>query len=127
MLLVGDEWVIAPIASQCSGLAKTNLTHDVRRVVLKRDNNKKYGLRMRAVNKGVFVQLVTKDSPSAAAGIRFGDQVLSLNGTEMLGMTGQKAMELMKKTKRELVLIVRDRFTFNRCFHYFYDCLTAFV
>lgn len=33
---------------------------------------------------------MTKDSASAAAGIRFGDQVLSLNGTEVLGMTGQK-------------------------------------
>ncbi|VDP11559.1 unnamed protein product [Onchocerca flexuosa] len=85
-----SEWIIAPITSQCYGLTKANLTHGVRKVILNRTKSKKYGLRMRAVNQGVFVQLVAEGSPAAAAGIRFGDQLLTLNGIEVLGMTGQK-------------------------------------
>ncbi|KAM3717036.1 Syntenin-1 [Dirofilaria immitis] len=104
-----NDWIIAPITLQCPGLAKTNLTHGVRKVILNRTKDKKYGLRMRAVNQGVFVQLVAEGSPAAAAGIRFGDQLLNLNGTEVLGMTGQKAMDIMKKSKREVILILRDR------------------
>ncbi|VDK63735.1 unnamed protein product [Onchocerca ochengi] len=104
-----SEWIIAPITSQCSGLTKANLSHGVRKVILNRTKSKKYGLRMRAVNQGVFIQLVAEGSPAAAAGIRFGDQLLTLNGIEVLGMTGQKVMDLMKKSKHEVILILRDR------------------
>ena len=38
------------------------------------------GLRVRSVDKGVFVALVTKGSPSAMGGLRFGDQILQING-----------------------------------------------
>ncbi|EFO27503.1 hypothetical protein LOAG_00981 [Loa loa] len=108
-----NEYIIAPITSQCSGLAKANLTHGVRKVILNRIKGKKYGLKMRAVNQGVFIQLVAEGSPAAAAGIRFGDQLLNLNGTEVLGMTGQKVMDMMKKSKHEVVLMLRDRYTVN--------------
>ena len=36
------------------------------------------GLRVAAHNKGVFVSLVVPGSPAAMAGLRFGDQVLTL-------------------------------------------------
>uniref|UniRef100_A0A0R3RSZ8 PDZ domain-containing protein n=1 Tax=Elaeophora elaphi TaxID=1147741 RepID=A0A0R3RSZ8_9BILA len=109
LTLLENECIIAPITSQCSGLAKANLTHGVRKVILNRIKGKKYGLRMRAVNQGVFIQLVAEGSPAAAAGIRFGDQLLNLNGTEVVGMTGQKVMDLMKKSKHEVILVLRDR------------------
>uniref|UniRef100_A0A915Q393 PDZ domain-containing protein n=1 Tax=Setaria digitata TaxID=48799 RepID=A0A915Q393_9BILA len=107
--LAGNDLITAPISSQCSGLAKANLTHGVRKVILNRTKGKKYGLRMRAINQGVFVQLVAEGSPAAVAGIRFGDQVLSLNNAEVLGMSGQKVMDMMKKSKYEVVLVLRDR------------------
>ncbi|EJW86007.1 hypothetical protein WUBG_03084 [Wuchereria bancrofti] len=90
LTLLENDCIVATITSQCSGLIKANLTHGVRKVILNRTKGKKYGLRMRAVNQGVFVQLVADGSPAAAAGIRFGDQLLNLNGTEVLGMSGQK-------------------------------------
>ncbi|CAG9538854.1 unnamed protein product [Cercopithifilaria johnstoni] len=109
LTLLDNERIIAPITSQCSGLAKANLTHGIRKVILNRIKGKKYGLRMRAINQGIFVQLVTEGSPAATAGIRFGDQLLNLNGTEVVGMTGQKVMNMMKKSKDSIILILRDR------------------
>ena len=44
------------------------------------DKDGKVGLRVRSVDKGVFVALVTKGSPSAMGGLRFGDQILQING-----------------------------------------------
>ena len=45
-----------------------------------KDKDGKVGLRVRSVDKGVFVALVTKGSPSAMGGLRFGDQILQING-----------------------------------------------
>ena len=45
-----------------------------------KDRDGKVGLRVRSVDKGVFVALVTKGSPSAMGGLRFGDQILQING-----------------------------------------------
>uniref|UniRef100_A0AAF5PT55 PDZ domain-containing protein n=1 Tax=Wuchereria bancrofti TaxID=6293 RepID=A0AAF5PT55_WUCBA len=109
LTLLENDCIVATITSQCSGLIKANLTHGVRKVILNRTKGKKYGLRMRAVNQGVFVQLVADGSPAAAAGIRFGDQLLNLNGTEVLGMSGQKVMDIMRKSKHEVVLMFKDR------------------
>ena len=49
-------------------------------MILCKDKDGKVGLRVRAVDKGVFVALVTKGSPSAMGGLRFGDQILQING-----------------------------------------------
>ena len=49
-------------------------------VILCKDKDGKVGLRVRSVDKGIFVALVTKGSPSAMGGLRFGDQILQING-----------------------------------------------
>ena len=49
-------------------------------MILCKDRDGKVGLRVRSVDKGVFVALVTKGSPSAMGGLRFGDQILQING-----------------------------------------------
>ena len=49
-------------------------------MILCKDKDGKVGLRVRSVDKGVFVALVTKGSPSAMGGLRFGDQILQING-----------------------------------------------
>lgn len=43
--------MIAPITSQSTGLMRANVTHGVRQVVLAMDNNGKYGMRFRSINK----------------------------------------------------------------------------
>ena len=35
-------------------------------------------MRCKAINNGMFIVLVTQDSPAALAGLRFGDQLLQV-------------------------------------------------
>jgi len=51
----------------------------VREVVLCKDAKGKCGISFHAVNKGVFVCFVQKNSPAAMAGVRFGDQILTVS------------------------------------------------
>ena len=44
-------------------------------VILCKDADNRVGLRVKSINKGIFVCLVTKGSPAAMGGLRFGDQV----------------------------------------------------
>lgn len=60
--------------------------------------------------QGLFVQLVQANSPSALAGLRFGDQILQINGQNCAGWStdkGHKALKAAAETRIELV--VRDR------------------
>jgi len=47
-------------------------------VVLCKDAKGKCGVSFHAVNKGIFVCFVQKGSPAAMAGVRFGDQILTV-------------------------------------------------
>lgn len=111
-VVLGSTVMVAPLTSQSCGLQKANVTHGVRQVIMIKNKKKdKYGLRFRSVNKGIFVQFVAKDSPAAAVGIRFGDQILKVNETEVVGMDGGKVLDLMTKPKNieQIVLTIRDR------------------
>ena len=52
----------------------------IRELVLCKDKTGKIGFCVMSINKGVFVAMVQKDSPAAIAGLRFGDQILSVSG-----------------------------------------------
>ena len=41
---------------------------------------------------GVFVCLVTKGSPAALGGLRFGDQILQVNGENLAGFSSDKVL-----------------------------------
>ncbi|KAK0410795.1 hypothetical protein QR680_005325 [Steinernema hermaphroditum] len=103
--------MVAPITSQSSGLAKANVSHGVRTVVLCKDQNGKVGMRFRSVSKGIFVQFVAEGSPAALAGMRFGDQILQINKSEVVGLSQDKAMDLLTKSKNDacIEMAVRDR------------------
>ena len=63
----------------------------IRQVVLCKDADGKVGLRVKAVNKGVFVCLVARNSAAAMGGLRFGDQILQINGNNVAGFGENKA------------------------------------
>ena len=73
---------------------------------------------MQAISKGVFVCLVVKGSPAALAGLRFGDQILQVNGTSVAGFSMDEVHSLFRKGPvNGISVVVRDRFVFADCFY----------
>ena len=62
----------------------SSLSPGIREVVVCKDKNGRVGMCLLAESKGVFVGLVKKDTPAAMAGLRFGDQILSVSDSDRL-------------------------------------------
>lgn len=101
--------LVAPLSSQSMGLQKALVTNAIRELILCKIDDK-VGVRVQAVNNGVFVSLVTKGSPAAQAGLRFGDQILQINGKNVAGMSMDEVHNLFKKSPvNGISVVVRDR------------------
>ena len=60
--------------------------------------------------QGIFVAHVTKDSPAALGGIRFGDQILQIDNETVAGYGTDKVMKILKKSDPQRVeFAIRDR------------------
>nr|ACO11231.1 Syntenin-1 [Caligus rogercresseyi] len=104
--------LLAPLSSSHS-LAQ--VSHGIRQLILCKDGHGKVGLRVKSIDKGIFVCLVTRSSPAALGGLRFGDQILQVNGENLAGYSASKVHEIFKKAGvNNIVLAVRDR-PFERC------------
>lgn len=102
--------LIAPLSSQSSTIQKATVTQAIRQVVLCKDKDGKCGLRLHAVNNGIFVCYVATGSPAALAGLRFGDQVLEINNVTVAGMTMDQCHGLLKKAPvNGITMAIRDR------------------
>jgi len=102
--------VVAPLSGQSAGLARAHVSHGIRQMTLCKDGHGKIGLRCQAVSKGIFVSLVQAGSPAALAGLRFGDQILQVNGTSVAGWSMDKVHDLFKKAGvNDIRVAVRDR------------------
>lgn len=101
--------MIAPLSgySQAHKLQPTNA---IRPIVVCKDASGKVGLRLTAMQGGVFVVLVYALSPAAMAGLKFGDQILEINDIPVAGHSMEKVHDLFKKAAPdEFRLVVRDR------------------
>lgn len=79
-------------------------------MVLCKDRKGIIGLKLSIFNSGVFVGLVTQNSPAAIAGIRFGDQILQINDEFVTGMSVEKVYKMFKESPvNNINVIVRDR------------------
>jgi len=102
--------MVAPISGQSRNFATSQISHGVRSVILCKDAQGKVGLRVKSIDKGVFVALVTKASPAAMGGLRFGDQILQINGENVAGYDEAKVHKIFKKAGvNNICLAVRDR------------------
>ncbi|XP_073092891.1 syntenin-2-like [Manis javanica] len=60
--------------------------------------------------QGLFVQLVQANTPASLVGLRFGDQILQIDGRDCAGWSTAKAHRAVKKASAEkIVMVVRDR------------------
>ncbi|XP_057654857.1 syntenin-1-like [Diorhabda carinulata] len=102
--------LIAPISGQSVGLKRAQITHGVRQLILCKDKDGKVGVRVKAINKGIFVSIVVDKSPAALAGLRFGDQILQINDENVAGYSMDKVHSLFKKSPvNGIKVTVRDR------------------
>lgn len=102
--------MVAPISGTSLGLKRAEVSHGIREVTLCKDQKGKIGLRVQAINKGIFVVLVQANSPAAMVGLRFGDQLLTINDEVLAGYSVDKVHTLIVKADAErIVMAVRDR------------------
>ncbi|XP_064023875.1 syntenin-2 isoform X2 [Pogoniulus pusillus] len=102
--------VVAPLSGHNAGLRRAEIKAGVREVHLCKDERGKTGLQLKNVDQGIFVQLVKANSPAALVGLRFGDQVLQIDGRNCAGWSSAKAQRALKKASPEkIVMVVRDR------------------
>jgi syntenin-1 len=92
------------------GIRRAEIKQGVREVVVCKDGKGKVGVSLFAESKGVFVCYVKSGSPGAIAGLRFGDQILQINGEVVAGYSSDKASKAIKKASaNNISLAVRDR------------------
>ncbi|KAI7814563.1 syntenin-1 [Triplophysa rosa] len=106
----GASWAAAPITGSDMGVKRAEIRQGVREVVLCKDMDGKIGLRLKAIDNGVFVQLVQANTAAALGGLRFGDQILQINGESCAGWSSDQAHKVLKSANAErITLAVRDR------------------
>ncbi|XP_036274503.1 syntenin-2 isoform X3 [Pipistrellus kuhlii] len=102
--------VVAPVSGNSLGVRRAEIKPGVREIHLCKDERGKTGLRLRAIDKGLFVQLVQANTPASLVGLRFGDQVLQIDGRDCAGWSTDKAHRAVKRASAEkIVMVVRDR------------------
>ncbi|KPP61949.1 syntenin-1-like [Scleropages formosus] len=104
------SYMTAPITGRDCGVLRAEVKQGVREVILCKDMDGKIGLRLKSVDNGIFVQLVQANTAAALGGLRFGDQVLQINGENCAGWSTDKAHKVLKNAGAErIALVVRDR------------------
>uniref|UniRef100_A0A8C9UL15 Syndecan binding protein 2 n=1 Tax=Spermophilus dauricus TaxID=99837 RepID=A0A8C9UL15_SPEDA len=98
--------VVAPVSGNNLGVKRAEIKPGVREIHLCKDERGKTGLRLR----GLFVQLVQANTPASLVGLRFGDQILQVDGRDCAGWSTEKAHRALKKASPEkIVMVIRDR------------------
>ncbi|XP_068190709.1 syntenin-2 [Antennarius striatus] len=106
----GVGGMVQPVTGADVGIRRAEIRPGLRELILCKDQDGKVGLRLRAIDNGVFVQLVQANSPAALAGLRFGDQVLQINGQNCAGWSADKSHKALKAAaETRIELVVRDR------------------
>lgn len=96
--------------SDMSVVQKATIKQGVRPVTLAKDGNGKLGVALDAWDKGVFVAFVWQGSSAALGGVRFGDQILQIDGQDVAGWTAKKAMTALRNgSPSGVTLAIRDR------------------
>ncbi|XP_030651230.1 syntenin-1 isoform X3 [Nomascus leucogenys] len=104
------NYMVAPVTGNDVGIRRAEIKQGIREVILCKDQDGKIGLRLKSIDNGIFVQLVQANSPASLVGLRFGDQVLQINGENCAGWSSDKAHKVLKQAFGEkITMTIRDR------------------
>uniref|UniRef100_A0A452T1E0 Syndecan binding protein 2 n=1 Tax=Ursus maritimus TaxID=29073 RepID=A0A452T1E0_URSMA len=102
--------LVAPLSGNSLGARRAEIKPGVHEIHLCKDEYGKTGLRLKAIDQGLFVQLVKANSPASLVGLRFGDQILQIDGRDCAGWNTNRAHRVLKRASAEkIVMVVRDR------------------
>ncbi|XP_032667631.1 syntenin-1-like [Odontomachus brunneus] len=102
--------MVAPLSGQSMALQKAVVTNGIRELILCKDKDGKVGVRVHSVNNGIFVCLVSQNSPAAMAGLRFGDQILSINEVCVAGYSMDQVHKFFRNADTNgIKVVIRDR------------------
>lgn len=102
--------MVAPVSGSDLGIRRAEIKQGLREVMLCKDQDGKIGLRLKSIDNGVFVQLVQANSPASLVGLKFGDQVLQINGENCAGWSSENSHKFLKKAAGDKInMVVRDR------------------
>lgn len=106
-----SQAMVAPVSGAGNvGVKRAEIKQGIRELVLCKDKKGTIGMCVMSISKGVFVAMVQKDSPAAMAGLRFGDQILSVNDELVAGYSKDKATKVLKNSPKDRISVaVRDR------------------
>jgi len=93
------------------GMKKAEIKAGLREVTMCKDEKGMVGLRVEAINNGIFICFVQAKSPAALAGLRFGDQILQISGQDVAGWNLSKVHDYLRKKvdPTAFKIIIRDR------------------
>ncbi|XP_032658083.1 syntenin-1 isoform X2 [Chelonoidis abingdonii] len=104
------NYMVAPVTGNDVGIHRAEIKQGIREIIVCKDQDGKIGLRLKSIDNGIFVQLVQANSPASLAGLRFGDQVLQINGENCAGWSSEKSHKVLKQASGERIsMIIRDR------------------
>ncbi|XP_053458700.1 syntenin-1-like isoform X1 [Nycticebus coucang] len=104
------NYMVAPVTGNDVGIRRAEIKQGIHEVILCKDQDGKIGLRLKSIDNGIFVQLVQANSPASLVGLRFGDQVLQINGENCAGWSSDKAHQVFKQASGEkITMTIRDR------------------
>ncbi|KAM5157155.1 syntenin-1 [Mantella aurantiaca] len=102
--------MVAPISGSDLGIRRAEIKQGIREVILCKDQDGKIGLRLKSIDNGIFVQLVQANSPGSLVGLKFGDQVLQINGENCAGWSSDKSHKFLKQVSGDRIsMVIRDR------------------
>lgn len=102
--------MVAPVSGSDVGIRRAEIRQGVRELIMCKDQEGKIGLRLKSIDNGIFVQLVQTNSPASLVGLKFGDQVLQINGENCAGWSSDKAHKCLKQAADDRIsMVVRDR------------------
>uniref|UniRef100_A0A8C6WH29 Syndecan binding protein (syntenin) 2 n=1 Tax=Neogobius melanostomus TaxID=47308 RepID=A0A8C6WH29_9GOBI len=105
--------MLCPVTGADVGVRRAEIRPGVREVILCKDQDRKVGLRLRSIDNVRFTVTTAPpvgQLPAALAGLRFGDQVLQINGQNCAGWRVDKAHKALKaaaETRIEMVAVQR--------------------